>query len=256
MSLSSAAASTIKELRRQLLQTHVEQTERVVVSSGFEGLDQLLPDSGLTNGSVIEWISDAPGLRTASVALKCAAKLLNKPGALAVVDADHDFHPASIEHLGIPLERLLLIRPGATRTSEANRLPTLSSEQRRTESLWALEQLARCSGVCVLLAWIDRLSSTAQRRLQLAVENSGVTVMLMRPSIAARQTSWSDLRFQVSPVRNRRDSFDSEIQVRLLRCRNAVQSTGRVIMKASDETGDVCEISELARSAQTASATG
>lgn len=249
MPSASANASTIDQLRRQLVQTQVETSDRAVFSTGFAGLDALLPESGLVSGSVVEWMSNTPGERAASIALKCSIGLLKNPGAFAVVDSDNSFHAASISHLGIPLERLLLIRPNAEQYRR-------SGEERRAETLWALEQLARCSGVCVVFAWIDRLSSTAQRRLQLAVEKSGVTVMLFRPGISAKQTSWSDLRFQVSASRFAPNSddpgtLDSEICVRLLKCRHAVQSTGHVMLKVSDETGDVSEISELAGSAQT-----
>ncbi|MEZ6129421.1 MAG: hypothetical protein R3C59_12125 [Planctomycetaceae bacterium] len=263
-SVLSTSSVVIDDLRRQLLRSQITRTDRRVVSTGFERLDGLLPEQGLPSGAVIEWVSDSEGLRGASIALCCAAACLKDPGALAIVDTLHCVHVPALSHRGIPLSRLLLVRPGRSPQSGQVSEAELSQAQ-RSDALWSLEQLARCSGVRVVLAWVDRLSSTAQRRLQLAVENSGVTVFLMRPQTALRQTSWADLRFHVQSV-PRPVTADgrgpqtvntvSHIAVRLVRCRNRVQPQGQILLDYNHETGAVSETSELAGSATTAAAVG
>jgi hypothetical protein len=236
---------------------------------------------------LIEWISDRPGLRVTTLSLKCAVGFLNQPGALAVVDPRAQFHPASAGHLGVPLSRLMVVRPAEYSVADQSKpqqhdgiqTPFDLSHRQRADALWAVEQLARCAGVRIVLTWIDRISSTAQRRLQLAVENSGVTVFLIRPPQALRQTSWADLRLHVQsavndpqhasgvvrtkvPAQTRQTaggvSGESAcgIVVRLLRSKNSVQHQGKALLRCNDETGDVFEIPELADSAAAATAVG
>ena len=171
-----SSQSPLQHLRRQLAGSLIPSTDRSVVPTPFSNLDALLPEHGIPSGSVIEWISDTDGIRATTIALKCAARFLDKSGAMVVIDPNEDFHATSVGHLGLPPGRLLIVRPGPS-SSAANS----AFDYRRTESLWALEQAARCSGVRIVMTWIDRISSTAQRRLQLAVERSGVTVFLIRP---------------------------------------------------------------------------
>lgn len=249
MSAVPTPLPVIQQLRRQLLRCQVTHATQTTVSSGYPGLDKLLPESGLPSGSVIEWVHDGPGLHSATLALHCAAGFLKKPGVLAVVDAQNDFHPMSLHHLGIPMPRLLVVRPCLNHQTCGE-----PSQAQKSETLWTLEQLARCSGVRVVMAWIDHLSSTAQRRLQLAVEKSGVTVFLMRSSIALQQTSWADLRFHVQSVPQPEADVNefltpskySRLSVQLVRSKNSVQRHGRVLLDCSHETGDVFEVSELA----------
>lgn len=257
MSAASARSLTVDQLRRQLMKSQLLQVERAVVSTGFPELDALMPENGLPTGSVIEWVSDAPGLRATSLALKCAARFLHQPGTMAVVDPVNDFHPASVEHLGIPLSRLLVVRPNPECAGHTFGT-TMLSHSDRSNALWALEQLTRCAGVNVVVTWIDRLSSTAQRRLQLAVENSGVTVFLMRPPQALQQSSWADLRFRIRSTTaatatvqshecNLTPTSAAQFSVQLVRSKNAVQHQGSAVLECHNETGDVSPPPQLAR---------
>jgi hypothetical protein len=260
MSAVPASSVVIDDLRRQLQRVQVERADRTIVSSGFKSLDKLLPEHGLPSGSVVEWVSEVVGLRATTIALSCAAELLKLPGALAVVDPLHSFHPQALAAAGISLSRLLLVRPGTAATSDGMSEVAMSHSE-RADALWTLEQLARCAGVRVVLAWADRISATAQRRLQLAVESSGATVFLMRSSAALQQTSWADLRFHVQCSRRSAHgqyqaaapaAFATPIAVELVRSRNAMQHRGRVWLSCDHETGVVSETPELADSATAA----
>lgn len=262
MSAVPATSSVIEQLRVQLLRSQITHTNQTIVSTSFRRLDQLLPESGLPSGSVIEWVNDAPGLRTTTLALRCAARFLEKPGALAVVDAFNEFHAMSLVHLGIPTSRLLLVRPCQRSVTATNRSNSAGlSQAQRSDALWTLEQLARCSGVRIVMMQVDRLSSTAQRRLQLAVEKSGVTVFLIRPATALQQTSWADLQFHVQCTSQASQCIQGEsapasrslISVQLVRSKNSVQRHGQVLLDCNHETGDVFEASELAGAAPVAS---
>ena len=250
--MSTTARSQIEQLRHQLVGHQAQHSDRTFLSTGLRSLDALLPHHGLPSGALIEFVNDDDGFRSTTIAIKCAVPFLRRPGALAIVDPLSQFHSAPLEGFGISLDRVMMVRPvkGASATFSA------LSQRQRSDSLWAIEQLARCSGVQVLLTWVDRISSTAQRRLQLAVEQSGVTVFMIRPHSALRQTSWADLRFHVESDTNQaahRDqcgrSTSTLSTVRLIRSKNAVQHSGVARLECHHEAGVVSEISELARSA-------
>ncbi len=259
----SATSAALQLLRRQLVQSQSHNPCRTVVSTGLPSLDALLPHAGLPSGSLIEWISDGPGHRASSIAFRCAFGFLQRSGGFAVVDGCGCFNPAAVCNTGIPLSRLLVVRPQEARaggdccSAGSGSRHSQLQQRHRTEALWALEQLGRCSGVQVVVAWVDRMSSTAQRRLQLAVEASGVTVFLIRPAAAIHQTSWADLRFHVQSAGAAKPlvfvediaRVRSRIAVRLIRSKNAVQHNGCAWLEYHHETGHVLEVSELDRAA-------
>lgn len=270
--MASASESVLQDLRAQLSRTSPPRLSQETVSTGLPLLDRQLPGQGLPSASVIEWVADGPGLRTTSLALKCGAALMKKAGALAVIDPYNDFHAVALKGTGIDLSRLLLVRPGAAppRASQSSATHSNASQRHgnrlriatpahtgghlsstdRSNTLWALEQVSRCPGVRLAVCWIDRLSSTVQRRLQLAVERSGVTVFLIRPASALNQPSWADLRFHLKCSRNMSDLDvgHSGVQLKLVKTRNSITHNGELQLDWNHETGAVCEISELAHS--------
>ncbi|MEZ6059633.1 MAG: hypothetical protein R3C19_04660 [Planctomycetaceae bacterium] len=265
-------SEAVRALRQQLFRSEQRSADYAVVSTGFQSLDDLLPHRGLSTGSIVEWISSGPGQMTMSLAMTCALPLLTKPGAFAVPDPECQFHPAAAVALGLPLSRLLLIRPAnhsvrqerhsagvcpGNLQRDTPRRGALRQDTLRRDTLWTLEQLARCSGVRIIVCRLDRISSTALRRLQLAVERSGVTVFLIRPASALKQPSWADLRLHVQPL-NSDDAWAESgyaagaVSVKLLRSRYSVQHHGCARFGIDDETSTVFEIPELVGAAAAA----
>ena len=213
---SAVRAEAIQALRRQLKLTRDTRSRQQCVPTGIEAIDSQLPDGGLPTAAVIEWISEEAGLSAASMALRSVIPMLAQPGCLAVIDERHEFNADAAQSLGVPLSRILLVRPQPLKkgsgTLEVSDKPaeylmpesssplfqhTRRSAADHSEALWALEQAARCPGVRVVLTWLDQSSTAVMRRLQLAVERSGVTVILIRPSSVLRQPSFADLRLHV-----------------------------------------------------------
>jgi len=243
MSQAASQSDVIRSLRKHLLKAQQSPITGPVVSSGLKELDLLLPQRGLRPGSVMEFVASVPGSSTTFVALHCIRQLLQQPGAFAVVDSKHHFNCAAAVS-GIPLERLLLIRPPM---SEAR-----SRQTERSEMLWTLEQCVRCPGVRAVLCWLDRASSTVLRRLQLAVEASGVTVFLIRPASCLNLTSWADLRLRFDP-KPVDDLSIRGVTARVVQSRQAVEHHGVVSLRINHETGTVSSTSELAHSEATCS---
>jgi protein ImuA len=226
MSSPSPRRETLEQLRRQLRGTRAPASDTIVSTpTGLAGLDRLLPGGGIPGASVIEWISELPGQSAASLALRSAAPLLQRPGCLAVIDEHREFYPAAITTHGIPLSRLLLVRIPPEVSSSPLRLPkSAAGLSEHSQALWALEQTARCRGVSVILTWLHRCTSAVVRRLQLAVESSGSVLMLMRPAQALQQPSFADLRLHISSCSA--DNRFRRIRIQLLRARHSLQSVG------------------------------
>ncbi len=240
MSRPASRNAVIQSLRQRLLTTQQTPKTGSVISSGLLQLDQLLPHGGVRAGSVVECVSSAAGSSAAVLALRCIRQLLKHPGALAVIDPSQEFNCAAAAAAGISLDRLLLIRPSVSgyHTLQAT----------RSRLLWSLEQAARCPGVRAVLCWLDRASSTILRRLQLAVEASGVTVFLVRPESCLALTSWADVRLQLDSAWNANQSAPM-ITVRVAHSRHVVEHHGAVRLKVDHETGVVSEVPELANPA-------
>lgn len=251
----AAKAEAIHSLRRQLQASHRVQTVQQILPTGLTSLDAILPHGGLPAGSLIEWISEDAGLNAASIALKSIVPMMTLHGCLAIVDEHHEFYADSARGHGIPLSRLLLIRPALAATGPARVTSSHSRFVRQasaahSDALWALEQTARCPGVRVTMAFLEQASSAVMRRLQLAIERSGVTIVLMRPTSILNQPSFADLRLYVTTAQPARAGIAGRrtLKVQLLRSRHGLQHTGHALLEVEHETSAVHSISELADS--------
>src|SRR5690606_2846879 len=91
---------------------------------------------------------------------------------MAMVAPPHEPYAPALSAAGIDVERLLVVRAGAT----PDDIP------------WALEQIVR-SGACrIVLGWMGEAVPPTLRRLQLAAEQTGTLAVLTR-----------DARFRVEP---------------------------------------------------------
>lgn len=255
MSAASSRHAAIRQLRQQLLSSQAGGLPRQYLSTGFPDIDAILPQHGLPTGAVVEWIPDSDGQFVATIALSFARGLMTLPGCLALIDARHEFNPGAFGATGLPWSRLLMIRPGVAGPADSDRsadsragagssgtvLRSLPTQQ--ADTLWALEQAARCSGVRVVACWLDRVSTTALRRLQLAVERSGATIFLFRPSAALREPSWSDLRINV------RRHHNGDCLLQIVSARSQTSGSSAASVRVDDETSAVSAVAQLADSA-------
>lgn len=251
MSAAAARAEAIHSLRRQLVASQRSQSVQQILPTGLRSLDAILPSGGLPTASLIEWISQDTGLNAGSIALKSIVPMLTLHGCLAIIDEHHDCNADAARCHGIPLSRILLIRPaciasGPSRTSHSRFVRQATAAH--SDSLWALEQTARCPGVRVVLTFLEQASSAVMRRLQLAVERSGVTIVLIRPASLLNQPSFADLRLYVTATQPVLTDITGRrhLKVQLLRSRHGLQHKGHAQLEVDHETGAVHSISELA----------
>jgi protein ImuA len=142
---------------------HGDRTDRPILPFGLAAVDRILPGGGLARGCLHE-LCGAPDR---AVAAGFAAALLGRlaaDGHALWIGPRDDLYAPGLSTLGLPPERLIVVRAGA-----------------RDARLWALEEALRSPGLTAVLAEVDRLTLTQSRRLQLAAEAKGVTAFLLRP---------------------------------------------------------------------------
>ncbi len=154
-----------------------------VVSSGLFELDARLPQRGFARGSLIEWLVPGVGCGAGTLALAAAREACRAGPPLVVVDRSGRFYPPAAVALGIDLARVLIVRP-----------------RRPDDEAWACDQALRTRGIGAVLAWPERADSRWLRRWQLAVEQSGVIGLFVRPERARGEPCFSAVRLQVQPL--------------------------------------------------------
>jgi protein ImuA len=184
--ISQERSELIRDLKERLRRwegLEASAPAAAVCSTGLAALDQLLPRSGLAPGAMLEWLSESEGQGAVTLVLVLAARLQEQGGAIVVIDEPREFYPPAAAHLGIDLDRVVVVQPHSAR-----------------DALWAFEQSLRCPAAGVVLGWSDRQGDRFFRRLQLAAEAGGSLGLLLRPAQCRREPSWAEARFLVQAL--------------------------------------------------------
>jgi hypothetical protein len=107
------------------------------------------------------------------------------PTRVFYIDTTGDFYPPGAAQLGLPLDRLLVIR--TLRTADA---------------LWVCEQALRCQAIAAVVLPIRSIDAYVSRRLQLAAEKGGGLGFLLRSEPRGGHT-FAATRLRLDPLPNK-----------------------------------------------------
>jgi protein ImuA len=143
-------------------------------------MDALLPGGTMAAGAMHEVLSatDTPAFLLPALLAKAALNF----GRIVWCDFDRQFNPAAAAGLGLPTDRLLVLRP-----------------HRKADELWAIAETLRCKGVGACVAPAARLTRVQVRQLQLAAERGGGIGILLRPAAAISWPYAAATRWLVKP---------------------------------------------------------
>lgn len=110
-------------------------------------------------------------------------KLLKKKGVMIWIDTCNEIFPPALVSLGIDPGQVIFINP-----------------KKEKDILWTMEECLKCEGVAAVVATIKELSFKSSRRLQLAVEQSGVTGFVIRNQIRSINTTACVTRWEISSL--------------------------------------------------------
>ena len=103
-------------------------------------------------------------------------------GVLLWISASRTLFPPAIKFFGIEPEKIIFI-----------------DLQKDKEVLWAAEEALKCEGLTAVIAELKDLNFTVSRRLQLAVESSGVTGFILHQSKSYATTACIT-RWRITPA--------------------------------------------------------
>ncbi|MBD1433604.1 Error-prone repair protein ImuA [Sphingobacterium sp. DN00404] len=166
MRTSIEKSMLIADLQHQILQWQgFKQVERKETGLGLGALEQAFPGNVFPMGTLHEFISDNKEEEAASSGFLggLLSFLMQKDGvALWISSSDQLFAPA-MTYFGLEPDRIIFIQM-----------------QRQVDILWALEEGLKCMAVKVVVAELQEINFAQSRRLQLVVEKSRVTGLLLR----------------------------------------------------------------------------
>jgi protein ImuA len=139
--------------------------------TGLSVLDGLAPGQAFALGAVHELLFPPRAAPPQFVALllMLAAARARPNGTVVWSDPDGMLYPPALARAGLPLDRLLILRPRAL-----------------ADEIWAAAECMNCRGVAATIVEPVRLNRVQARRLQLAAERGGGAGILIRPQRSAQ----------------------------------------------------------------------
>ncbi|MBI2782566.1 MAG: translesion DNA synthesis-associated protein ImuA [Gammaproteobacteria bacterium] len=152
------------------------------IATGNPHLDALLCWHGWPRGALTELLG-VPGHGELALLAPTLIRLAHRGGQLFLVDPPHQPHAQGLQQLGIPWDRLLVVRTTSDR-----------------DPIWACEQILHSGTCAALLAWEGAGSWRLAQllRLQSAARAVPGPVFLCRPARAAQQPSPAVLRLRLA----------------------------------------------------------
>ncbi|WP_316800625.1 Error-prone repair protein ImuA [Pedobacter frigidisoli] len=135
--------------------------------------------------------------------------VLMKNGAACVwVSTSRNLFPASLGLFNVETERIIFM-----------------DVQTEKQVLWITEEALKCEGLAAVVAEVNNISLIESRRLQLAVENSGVTGFILRKDGNKKASTVATARWKISPLPSHTEDGMPGLgfplwQVELLKVRN------------------------------------
>jgi len=174
----SSPALTLEQLARICQTGRADALRRPLAqATGYAQLDDALPGGGLPVGALTEILPQTEGIGELRVVMPALAQLTRNQRYVAFVEPPYIPYPPALAQHSVRLEQIVMLR---------KQTPSLS--------LWASEQMLRCSAFGAVLLWSTAVNDKALRRLQLAAEAGGNLAIVYRPATAARMASPAALR--------------------------------------------------------------
>jgi hypothetical protein len=178
---------------------------RTSISTGFNALDQALPDSGWEQGALTELLSNEQGIGELSLLMPALRRVSQSGKGIVLVTPPFIPFPEAWTAQGINLQHIIVVR-----ACEA-------------DQLWTLEQAARSGSCGMVIGWTANqhrlgLNYPALRRLHVAATAGETTLILNRSLRAADEASPAPTRVAVS-------ADQGYLNVRLLKRRASLMTT-------------------------------
>ncbi len=177
---------------------------RAAISTGYNALDQALPDHGWEQGALTEVLSNEQGIGELSLLMPALGHISQAGKGIVLVEPPFIPFPEAWAAHGVHLQQVVIVRA------------------HEADQLWTIEQAARAGSCGMVIGWAGNsrglgLHYQALRRLHVAAAAGGSTLMLYRPLRAAGEASPAPTRMTVS-------AHNGYLQCRLIKRRASLLS--------------------------------
>jgi protein ImuA len=183
MQANTTQRTEVARLQRQILawQGYKEKDE-TSKSLGLGLLEHAFPGQTFPLSCIHEFIADKQEDEAATSGFigGLLATLLQQGGVCIWIGSTQQLYAPALKTFGVAPEQVIFIRM-----------------QREKDILWALEESLKCADIQVVVAEIQDLDFIQSRRLQLAVEKSKVTGLLLRTAVRQHMATACAARWQV-----------------------------------------------------------
>ncbi len=181
-------ADIIAQLRKDILSWERGGKMRCDIGATVTGLGAMkeaFPNNTFPISAVHEFCSGSAeeSAATGGFVSGILSSVMHKGGVCLWITAFRTIFPPALSLFGVPPERVIFI-----------------SLQKEKEILWAMEEALKCEGLAAVVSEIRELNFTASRRLQLAVEQSGVTGFVLRHNPRNINTTACVSRWKITPL--------------------------------------------------------
>jgi protein ImuA len=152
---------------------------------GLGEIENAFPNGVFPKKAIHEFITVLPEHAAASDGfIGGLLSVLMKDGAACVwISTARKLFPAALRLFNVEPERIIFM-----------------DVARERDVLWVMEEALKCEGLAAVVAELNELSLIESRRLQLAVEESGVTGFILRKDARKTVSSVATARWRISPV--------------------------------------------------------
>ena len=177
----------ISQLRKDilLLEGFKPPAAEAVSVMGLGAVETAFPNGIFPTGTVHEFLCTAAEQAAASGGFMAAllGKLMQNDGISVWISASRKIFPPALKAFGIEPDRVIFV-----------------DLQKEKDVLWAIEEALKCEGLTAVVGEVQEMSFAQSRRLQLAVENSGVTGFILRSNINRLNATACTARWQITPL--------------------------------------------------------
>jgi len=183
----NAKKELIGKLQRDILlwQGFKSQASIDGEAMGLDEIESAFPTSVFPKRAIHEFISLEPEHSAATNGFIGAllSVLMKEEAACVWVSTSRKLFPVSLRLFNVDPERIIFM-----------------DVTREKDVLWIMEEALKCDGLAAVVAEVHSLSVIESRRLQLTVEQTGVTGLILRKDARKAPATVAAARWKITPV--------------------------------------------------------
>ncbi len=152
-----------------------------IVDTGYPSLSAELPGGGWPVGALIDLLVQQTGVGELRLLRPALSSLGKRPVAFLQPPLTPD--ALGLSYIGLSLHELMLVKAPGT-----------------ADALWSAEQILRAGSCGALVFWAQHVKASSLRRLHLAAQASEILFVMVRPLVAAQESSPALLRLGLRPA--------------------------------------------------------